>query len=363
MNNPFKQAVAVQKKLKVLLYGAPGSGKTVAALSWPNPAVVDAESSTDMYRGRPGFDFTVFDTKNISDLEKAIQFVREDNGKSIETLVIDPITVFYDVLKEATARASKTGELGYREWSKINNRMKGVYNSLTNLPVHVVVIAAEATEYETVNGELRKTGQKPDSDKALSRVFDFVVRMNPDHSGVVLKSRGTDILGEKSIIKKVNWSAFEPVANQYLTGVTQQTHDDERDIEKLAEEIRASEPEAAAPNVTPINTNRVAQTLGTGDKGRRLDTTKTVDATAAFEALPGKTVSWEFGSWPKDFIDLCRKATGIDTLSLPEMAQLVGITGLAGSKQVWSQVYKSNMTEAINAVVTAQKKQFATEQA
>lgn len=354
MQNPFKPAVAVQKKLKVLLYGAPGTGKTVAALSWPKPAVVDAESSTDMYRGRPGFNFTVIDTKNISDLENAIKFVREDGGRSIETLVIDPITVFYDVLKEATARTAKNGELGFREWAKINNRMKAVYNSLTNLPVHVVVIARESTEYETVGGELRKTGQKADADKSLSYVFDFVVRMNPDHSGMVLKSRGTDLMGEKSTIKKVGWAAFEPIANQFVTGVTSQAHDDESDIERLAEEIRLSEPEA--PVSTPKVAARPSDAATKIIRGPGAADKIVVDGTAAKVAEPadGETVttlSWDAGKWPINFISAVRGAIGNDRMQLDEMADLVGITGNAGLKPVWTSKFGENMNDAVQAVV------------
>lgn len=220
MKNPFEVAKPVAKKLKVLLYGPSGSGKTLAALSFPDAAVIDSEAGTDLYAGRPGVPaFSVLRARTISDLENAIKFIQEDGGKTFKTLVIDPLTTFYDVQKEATARQAKTGELGFREWAKINNRMKAVYNALTNLPVHVVVIAREATEYETIAGELKKTGVKPDCDKSISYAFDLVIRMNPDHSGTIQKSRGQNI-GKNGVLAKVDWSAFEPVASAYTTGET-----------------------------------------------------------------------------------------------------------------------------------------------
>jgi hypothetical protein len=238
MRNPFAPATPVAKKLKVLLYGASGSGKTIAALTWPRPAVVDAEGGSELYRGRHGFEVLVFDTKNVLELEQAIQFVREDGGKSIDTLVIDPITVFYDVLKDATARQTKDGSLGFREWARVNARMKSVYNALTGLPVHVVVVARESIEYEGSGNDMRKTGQKPDSDKALPYIFDFVIRMNPDHRGALVKSRGVDMLQEKRTLPAVNWAAFEPIANLYLQGEQGRHIDDEQQAELLAEDMR-----------------------------------------------------------------------------------------------------------------------------
>jgi hypothetical protein len=220
MKNPFTEAVPVSKKLKILLFGPSGSGKTLAALSFPGVALIDAEGGSDLYAGRPGVNkFSILRAKSPTDLENAIRFIEADGGKTFQTLVIDPISVFYDVQKEAAARSAKSGELGFREWAKINNKMKSIYNSLTNLPVHVVVIARESTEYDTVSGELKKTGVKPDCDKAIPYAFDFVIRLNADHTAEAVKSRGLD-LAKGNRLPAVNWSVFEPVANAFVEGET-----------------------------------------------------------------------------------------------------------------------------------------------
>jgi hypothetical protein len=220
MKNPFEQAKPVSKKLKLLFYGPSGSGKTYAALTFPRVAIVDAEGGSDLYAGRKGIaKFSVLRTKTVAELREAISFVRADSGKSFDTLVIDPITVFYDVLKESTARSAKNGEIGFREWAKINNTMKAVYNELTQLPVHVIVIGREAVEYEGTGMDLKKVGTKPDADKALVYMVDFVVAFRPDHSGIVMKSRGAEI-GEGQKLSQVSWSAFEKVAKEFSKGAT-----------------------------------------------------------------------------------------------------------------------------------------------
>lgn len=243
MRNPFQEATPVAKKLKILFYGPSGSGKTLAALSFPRVAIVDGEGGCDLYAGRKGIQkFSIMRSKTVSDLRDAIKFIREDNGQSFDTLVIDPITVFYEVLKDATARSSKTGDLGFREWAKINATMKAVYNDLTALPVHVVVIGREAVEYEGSGGDLKKIGVKPDADKSLQYLFDFVVRFNTDHSAVVTKSRGAE-LGEQQRLQAVNWIVFEKTASAFNKGAVVEITSDETAIEaeRLAAEFQDKE--------------------------------------------------------------------------------------------------------------------------
>ncbi len=237
--NPFVLATPVSKKLKVLLYGPSGSGKTIAALTFPKVAYINAEGGADMYAGRGGVKpFHWFSCKTVSDLETALDYIEYDSGNEFETLVIDPITVFYDVLKDAGAKSAKEGTLGFREWALVNNRMKAVYNRLTNLPVHVVVVGRETTEYEGTGNNLRKVGVKPDADKTLVYIFDFIVRMTPDHKGVVEKSRGM-VLGANGNLPKVGWEAFELAAKAYTTGQQTQQQSDAEASDLEAEALKS----------------------------------------------------------------------------------------------------------------------------
>lgn len=219
----FEPAKPVSKKLKVLVYGDSGSGKTRFGLTFPNVAVIDTENGTDLYAGRPGVEeFKVLRIKTMAELDKAIDFVRADGGKTIGTLFIDSMTVFYDVLLDAKRRtiarsksiAVDDVDLGYKERASINMRMKGVYAKLTGLPVHVVVTAREADLYSTSNGGLQKIGTKPDLDKSVKYMFDYVLQMNADHSATVVKSRGSEI---KSL-KNPTWKDFEKLANLFVVG-------------------------------------------------------------------------------------------------------------------------------------------------
>jgi energy-coupling factor transporter ATP-binding protein EcfA2 len=268
--NPFQPAEKIAKKLKVLIYGASGSGKTRAALTFPGVAVIDTENGTDLYAGRPGVSaFSVLRAKTLSEVEEAVKFIREDNGKTFQTLVIDAITVLYDVQKEAAAKQGKDGEMNPRLWNRVNGRMVALYNSLINLPTHVVVIAREAELYEGEGLNLKRTGFKADADKKIPYLFDFVVRMTADHSGQIIKSRGTNLT---TTMPTVNWEAFEKAAGLFTDGVQMPVLSDETAVERDATAYVESAPATPAPRpsqaVSASAASAPAAPLSSNDESR-----------------------------------------------------------------------------------------------
>ncbi len=230
-------ASPVAKKLKVLMYGASGSGKTLAALSFPRVLLVDAESGADLYAGRPGVpQFHRVRCKTLMELNEVLDAVAKDAGKTWDTLVIDPITVFYDVEKNV-ASANNTKDMGFGGWGKVNGRMGNIYNRLTGLNINVIVTARESVDYAGEGLNLKKVGVKPDADKKLVYSMDFVLHINPDHSATVEKSRGV-VMGKNGHLSAVTWSDFEPVANMYTSGVAQDYEDEEQAAERVGDSLQ-----------------------------------------------------------------------------------------------------------------------------
>lgn len=230
-------AKPVAKKLKVLLYGTSGSGKTLAALSFPRALMFDTESGSDLYAGRQGVPpFHRVRGKTMSDLNEVLTAIEADAGKTWDTLIIDPVTVLYDVEKNV-ASVNYTKDLGFREWAKVNARMAALYNRLTNLNVHVVIIAREATEYAGEGTNLRKIGVKPEADKKLTSMMDFVIHLNSNHSADVEKSRGVT-LGQNGHLQSVSWDVFAPIALLYIDGVRQSYEDDEQSADRESDSLQ-----------------------------------------------------------------------------------------------------------------------------
>jgi hypothetical protein len=191
-NNPFRPAEQVAPKVKCLIYGPSGVGKTYFALTAPGRvAVIDTEGGTAFYANRAGNELSPFDvlpTKTFAQVERAIAYLRE-NPTQYATLVIDPVTVLYETLQDAAqhrraeVRRDTEADLEMLDWQRIKRAYKRLMTDLVNLPMHVIVTAREneLTE-ERATGQRKervRIGWKPDAEKSTAYYFDTVIRLVP----------------------------------------------------------------------------------------------------------------------------------------------------------------------------------------
>jgi uncharacterized protein (UPF0218 family) len=224
-----------KKPLKILLFGDSGVGKSHFALqSTPGKILVfDAESGTDLFEGRKGFDFDYWTdddglkTASIRELNKAIDYLESPEGrKQFDTFVIDPISDIWDNIQaqrleykdeKAVEKAKKYNKeidlddrneteleaFNQKDWGDMKRVYKNMMLRLKNLPQNVILVAREKEISETKpDGSIVRTGEYTyEAEKNTKYAVDFTVRLVFDEKtkkryAVIAKTRSDEF--EKS---------------------------------------------------------------------------------------------------------------------------------------------------------------------
>lgn len=171
-------------KIKALVYGAPGSGKTSLAGSMARRHKVlgiSAESgllSLQNIRDEKG-NVIPIDYVNITkfeDMEEAFKFLHHGKGKGVyEACFIDSLTEVQKVCKDHIMEQAKKEQMEMRDWGTLAMKIERMVRSFRDLPIHVLVTALEETEIDKASGEMRVLPSLQGSvQKQLPAYFDEV---------------------------------------------------------------------------------------------------------------------------------------------------------------------------------------------
>lgn len=233
----FDDATKVAKRFKISGYGGPGTGKTLFGLSFPKAAVIDMEHGTDWYAGRiivPDLgidpDFKVKHTKSakvVTQIVDRLEQELEKNPGYIQSLVIDPITLFWEAIQEAfimklRKNKGEDANVQFHHWKDIKAPYRSLMTKLLNLPVHLVLLGREATLYEQKKGELIQSGTKIATEKDTPYIADihlrFFTRPHPEKGHDVffaqVEKDRTHLLKKGTIIKDCCFQKLADLAAQ-----------------------------------------------------------------------------------------------------------------------------------------------------
>jgi hypothetical protein len=204
--SPFTKAKTMDKRLKLFLWGDSGVGKTTLALQFPKPVVIDMEGGTDLYGD--DFDFDV--KRDATDADKVMEAVDWllHNQHDYRTLVIDPITIYWDAVQKKWSDIflmRNKGSKGHhhefyefqpRDWSTLKSEFKEFLRKLIALDMNVIVTARQKAQY--ADGAFMKViGDTFDGEKSLPYLFDTTVRLylgdKGKHLGECLKDRSNKL--------------------------------------------------------------------------------------------------------------------------------------------------------------------------
>lgn len=129
-------------RIKVLIMGPPGSGKTRSASFWPKPLLADCEEGRMSVADRAipyAAIKTTADMKALLDLAEA-EGKRPKDQRRFETLIIDTLDAYQRlVIQEYLASVKKASMSGWQDWGHLDAEMTELVARLSGIPMNVVV--------------------------------------------------------------------------------------------------------------------------------------------------------------------------------------------------------------------------------
>jgi hypothetical protein len=188
----------INPRLKALLFGQAGSGKTMAAIQMPRPYIIDTENGCthygDIIHDRGG---AVFATTSLDEAINEVKTLATESHDFL-TLVIDPFTTLYDTqldIGETTVGADFGRHYGFA-----NKSCKRLYNLVAALDMNVIFTAHSKTEYAP-GGAMKVLGQTFDGWRKMDYLFDLVFYLE--------RHQNKDKTERMATVKKTRLKEFE----------------------------------------------------------------------------------------------------------------------------------------------------------
>ena len=232
----FKKATKEKQKLRLLLEGASGSGKTYSALIIAQEiaqklnkkvAFIDTEyGSASLYADK--FDFDTLELEAPFTPEKYINAIKEASEcGDYGVLIIDSISHEWSGPGGCLDIQSALGGT-FNDWKKVTPRHQKFINAILESKIHIIGCARTKSDYvmeEGLNSKGKattkpvKVGTKTEQREGLEFEFTTIFRLNQNHVASVSKDRTSifenqdAVITEQTAIDLLHWldSGSEPV--------------------------------------------------------------------------------------------------------------------------------------------------------
>ena len=135
-----KTELEVPQRIKALIFGQAGSGKTTLALSAPKPLLLDFDGGVH----RVNYEHQPDATVQIGSWSEAIEVLNEDLSP-FETIIIDTVGKMLDYIVD-DAEKKRIG--GWKKWEHVNDNFRSFIRSIHAMNKHVILVAHRDTRKE-----------------------------------------------------------------------------------------------------------------------------------------------------------------------------------------------------------------------
>jgi hypothetical protein len=208
----FKPATKEQAKLRMMLMGPAGSGKTFTALRIAKGlggriAVADTEAGSASKYAKAIVPFETTDKSDFPDFHphRYVKVIQNAEREGFDVLILDGLSPAWngkggaqELLDQAVKR-SKSGN-SYMAWGEITPIWNSLFEAVLHSGIHVIATARSKMDYilETnAKGQQvpKRVGMAPQLRDGVEYEFDVVMDLD-NGTGVITKSRAPDLNGK-----------------------------------------------------------------------------------------------------------------------------------------------------------------------
>lgn len=134
----------IESKIRLLVYGDVGTGKTTFAANSPNPVILDYENSTETLRKTHPDIPVIKSLRDLGNFERVLQFVQKPPDE-YDTIIFDTVSTMnyrmlqYHMQNKVSGRDQHIAL--YQDFRKMTNVLREIFLALIDCPKNVIVCA------------------------------------------------------------------------------------------------------------------------------------------------------------------------------------------------------------------------------
>jgi phage nucleotide-binding protein len=136
-------------KVKILVYGQAGMGKTTLCGTAPKPLIISAEGGMLSLADK---DLPVIEVTSTSDIYEALEYVQSKKGKKFKTICLDSVSDIAEVVLNDLKKESKDPRKAY---GNLADEMMELIRAFRDLKSHHVYMTAKAKRAINDEGDER----------------------------------------------------------------------------------------------------------------------------------------------------------------------------------------------------------------
>jgi len=178
------------KKLNILVWGAPGSGKTHFCGTAPKPFLINTDKG-ELTLNQQDIPYILIDGEmNVYDTIMAIldsARKKKDGFENIETIILDSVWKLSDLLlEEIKEESNNTGKANYDNWGNLLTRMSKIIDGFTASNYHFLATSGEAIRADELDEEEKNVTFNFSGSyrNRLAYSFDFNLYLKAKKKGV-----------------------------------------------------------------------------------------------------------------------------------------------------------------------------------